>query len=61
MQTGTKKDGVPGHERAPHSKNGSRAHHVEVVLARIFAKQCGHTKQKSLRHADLESVGAEWH
>jgi hypothetical protein len=61
METGAKKDGVGGHERAPHSKSGSRSHHVEVVLARIFAKQRGYTKQKSLRHLDLENVGLNWH
>jgi len=61
MQTGAKKDGVVGHERVPHSKSGSRAHHVELVLARILAKQRGYMKQKSLRHFDLENVGADWH
>jgi hypothetical protein len=61
MQTGAKKTAVVEHERAPHSKNESRSHHVEVVLARIFAKQRGYTKQKSLRDLDLENAGAAWH
>jgi hypothetical protein len=61
MQTGVKKDGGVEHERAPHSKRSSRSHHVEVVLARIFAKQLGYMKQKSLRHLDLEDGSTGWH
>lgn len=58
---GAKKTGVVEHERAPRSKNESRSHHVEVVLARIFAKQRGYTKQKSLRHLDSENASVDWH
>jgi hypothetical protein len=61
MHTGAKKPGVVEHERAPHSKSGSRSHHVEVVLARIFARQRGYSKQKSLRSLDVENAGADWH
>jgi len=60
MLTGAKKPGVVEHERAPHSKSGSRSHHVEVVLARIFAKQRRDSKKKSLRSIDLENAGADW-
>ena len=60
MHNDAKKSGVVGHERAPHSRSGRRSHHVEVVLARIFAKQRGSSKQKSLRNLDWENAGADW-
>lgn len=60
MQTDAKKSGGVEHQRASHSK-GIRSHHVEVVLARIFAKQRGYLRQKPLRHADMETMGTEWH
>jgi len=60
MHTDAKRPGAVEHERAPHSKSGSRSHHVEVVLARIFAKQRGYSKQKSFRSSDLENAGAAW-
>lgn len=60
MQTGAKKAGSVEQERAPHSKSRSRSQHVEVVLARIFAKQHGYPKQKSLRHLDGEEGGMDW-
>ncbi len=59
MHTGAKKPGLVEHERAPHSKSRGRSHHVEVVLARIFAKQRGHSK-KSLRNIDVENAGTDW-
>lgn len=62
MHTGAKKTGVVEHERAPHSKSGNRSQHVEVVLARIFAKQREYAKQRSLRSLDWENAertGAE--
>lgn len=61
MQTDTKKGGGVEHERLPHSKNRSRSHHVELVLVRIFAKQRGHAKQRSIRYPDLESMLTDWH
>jgi len=61
MQTGARKAGGVEHARAPHSKSRSRSLHVEVVLARIFAKQRGYMKQTSLRHLDFGNVGADWH
>ena len=60
MQIGAKKPGVVEHGRAPHSKSGSRSHHVEVTLARIFAKRREYSKPKSLRSIDLENAGADW-
>lgn len=60
MQTGARKTEGVEHERVPHSKSRSRSHHVEVVLARIVAKQQGYLKQKSLRHLDLENLGTDW-
>ncbi len=60
MHTDAKKPGVVEHERAPHSKNKDRSHHVEVVLARIFAKQRGYSKQNPLRSFDSENAGADW-
>jgi hypothetical protein len=61
MQTGARKAGGVEQERAPHSKSRSRSHHVEVVLARIFAKQHGYPKQESLRHLDWEEGDTNWH
>jgi len=61
MEPGARKAGVVEHERAPHSKRETRSHHVEVVLARIFAKQHEYLKQKSLRHLDWDNVGTNWH
>ncbi len=60
MPIDAKKPGVVEHEHAPHSKSGGRSHHVEVVLARIFAKQRGYSKQKPLRSIDLENAGTDW-
>ncbi len=60
MNTGAKKSGLVEHERAPQSKSRSQSHHVEVVLARIFAKQRGYAKQKSLRSLDFENAGTDW-
>lgn len=57
MQTGAKKAGSAEHERVPHSKHGDRAHHVELVISRILAKQRGDAKRSS-RYPDLEN-GAE--
>lgn len=45
MHTVAKKRGLVGHERAPHFKGRSRSHHVEGVLARIFARQRGYFKK----------------
>lgn len=59
MHSSAKKPGVVEHERAPHSKSRNRSHHVEVVLAGIFAKQRECSK-KSLRNIDLENAGADW-
>ena len=59
MHTDVKKTGVVERERGSHSKSRSRSHHVEVVLARIFAKQRRYSKT-SLRDIDLENRGAEW-
>jgi len=61
MQTGAKKAGGVEHERVPHPKSRTRSHHVEVVLARIFAKQHEYLRQKSLRHLDWDNVGMNWH
>jgi hypothetical protein len=60
MQTDAKKSGSAEHQRSLHSKSGC-SHHVEVVLARIFAKKRGYLKQQSLRHGDTETVGTDWH
>jgi len=60
MHIGVKKPGVVEHGRALHSKSGSRSHHVEVILARIFAKRREYSKPKSLRIIDLENGGADW-
>lgn len=60
MKSGATKAAGGEHERAIHSKSRSRSHHVEVVLARIFAKQQGYLKQKSLRRLDLENLGTDW-
>jgi hypothetical protein len=57
MQTGARKTAGGGARACSHSKSRSRSHHVGVVLARIFAKQQGYLKQKSLRHLDLENLG----
>jgi len=54
MQTGAKKAGGTGHEPVPHSKHGDRAHHVELVISRILAKQRGDAKRSS-RCLDLEN------
>jgi hypothetical protein len=58
MQTDAKKSGGVEHQHSSHSKS-SRSHQVEVVLARIFAKQRGYLKQKSLRHADMETMATD--
>lgn len=56
MHTVAKKPGLVGHERAPHFKGRSRSHHVEGVLARIFARQRGYSK-KPLRNFGAENTG----
>jgi hypothetical protein len=61
IQTDPKKDRGVEHERVSHSKSGSRSHHVELVLARIFAKQREYTKQEAPRQLDWENVGTDWH
>ena len=60
MHIGAKKPGVVEHGHAPHPKSESRSHHVEIVLARIFAKQRGYSKQKPVRSVDLENAGTDW-
>jgi len=41
MPTHSKQIGVVDHERVSRSKSANRSQHVEVVLARIFARQRG--------------------
>lgn len=60
MQIHPKKGGIADHDRVSRPKSGNRSHHVEVVLARIFARQRGSLKQKSLRDVELDGATAEW-
>jgi hypothetical protein len=58
MQTGVKK-GVE-HDFTPHSQTESRSHHhVELVIARILAKQNAYMKEGSFRHTDVENEDNE--
>jgi len=54
-----KKVGVAEHGSVSRSKRGNHARHVEVVLARIFARQRGYVKQKVARDPELESVSPD--
>lgn len=54
MQPDTKKAGRVKDEGVIPSHDRSRSHHVEVVLARVFAKQHGDSKQKHLQQLDSE-------
>jgi hypothetical protein len=60
MPTTTKKVGVAEQERVSRSKSGNHSRHVEVVLARVFARQRGYAKQKSFRDVELDNVTADW-
>ncbi len=60
MPTHAKKGGFVGRNRVSGSKSANRSQHVEVVLARIFARQRGYAKQKFTRGPELESVTADW-
>ena len=59
-KAGEQKATPVAHGRVPQPKNRSRSHRVELVIARIFAKQRAGPKQRSLRRFDLEDADSSW-
>ena len=47
-------------ESVPQRKKQSRSSRVELVIARIFAKQRAYPNKRPLRRLDLEDVGLGW-
>jgi hypothetical protein len=62
MQTKTGEQNATGlgYERVPQPKKQNRPHRVELVIARIFAKQRAYTKQESFRRFVVEDVEPSW-
>ena len=64
MQTGVKNDEGVEHGPAPNSHKESRSqHHVELVIARILAKQRVDAKERRFRSIDWEhaDTNGRWH
>ena len=61
MKIGISKSGGLERARSPGSRNSGQSHHVEMVLASIFAKRCRSSKRKAPRPLDSEEMERNWH